>query len=118
MGQKLDNEYFTLKETAKLSRTAYATVKRNIESGKLPAYHIGRKYFIKKEDVEAYLRDKEEHRNIDGYTIKEIMDIIPLSYAFIIELIHSKKLEAIKVGRQYIIPKEKFDQFIKNNKIG
>ncbi|MGI5891238.1 MAG: helix-turn-helix domain-containing protein [Bacillota bacterium] len=117
MGQKLDNEYLTLKETAKLSGTAYATVKRNIESGKLPAYHIGRKYFIKKEDAEAYLKDKEKHNNIDGYTIKEIMEIIPLSYAFIIELIRLKKLEAVKVGRQYIIPKSSFEEFIKNNKI-
>ncbi|MGI6361252.1 MAG: helix-turn-helix domain-containing protein [Bacillota bacterium] len=114
----LMNDYLTLKEMAELSQTAYATVKRNIDNGKLPAYHIGRKYFIKKKDAQVYLENQEKTHNIDGYTVKELMQIIPLSYAFIIELIRSKKLEAVKVGRQYIVPKTSFEDFLENNKIG
>lgn len=114
----LKTEYLTLKQMAELSNSAYATVKRNIDRGNLPAYHIGRKYFIKTEDAQKYLEIQEQQQNIDGYTIKDLMDIIPLSYAFIIELIRTKKLEAVKVGRQYIISKENFIEFVKSNKIG
>ena len=116
MNGKDNSKYLTLKETAILTKTAYATVKRDIENGILSAYHIGRKYFVKKEDAEKYLEIKRPLKNIDGYTIQELMKIIPLSYAFIINLIQDKKLEAVKVGRRYIIPKDKFEAFIEERK--
>ncbi|MEG1500678.1 MAG: helix-turn-helix domain-containing protein [Clostridiales bacterium] len=114
--EKREGDYLTLKETAALADTPYAKVKRDIDKGILPAYHIGRKYFIKKDDLQPYKSLKEKLRQMEGYTIRQLMDIIPLSYAFIMGLIRDKKLEAVKVGRQYIILKESFDQYIADNK--
>lgn len=109
-------EYLTLKEMALLASMPYAKVKRDIETGELPAYHIGRKYFIKRADAQAYLEVKKSLQAIEGYTIKEIMEIIPLSYAFIMGLIREGKLEAVKVGRQYIVPTESFEAYVEANK--
>ena len=41
------NDYLTLKAVSELAAIPYARVKRDIEHAVLPAYHIGRKYFIK-----------------------------------------------------------------------
>jgi len=110
-------EYLPLKEAAQMAETAYATVKRDIENGILPAYSIGRKYFIRADDALVYQQRRQALKKIEGYTIRQLMEVIPLSYAFIMELVRSKKLEAVKVGRQYIIPKENFQKFIEQNKI-
>lgn len=48
----------------------------------------------------------------EGYTIKQIMEVLPLSYAFLIELIHSGKLRAYKCGRRYIIPQDALEEFL------
>ncbi len=109
-------EYLTLKETAFLAATPYAKVKRDIESGFLQAYHIGRKYFIKKEAAQDYAEKKSALLAVKGFTIREVMEIIPLSYAFIMGLIRNNKLEAIKVGRQYIIPHKSFYRYLEENK--
>lgn len=116
MNAQDNRKYLTLKETSLYTKTAYATVKRDIESGLLPAYHVGRKYFVREEDAEKYRELKSPLKNIEGYTIRELMAIIPLSYAFIINLIQDKKLPALKVGRRYIIPREEFLRFIEERK--
>lgn len=110
-------KYLTLKEISRLAGTPYATVKRDIESAILPAYKVGRKYFIRQEDAAAYSEKRRGLQAIEGYTIREIMQVIPLSYAFIIELIRDKKLPAVKVGRQYIISKQDFQQFLQDMKL-
>ena len=45
------------------------------------------------------------------------MSHIPLSYAFVMELIKSGKLQAVKVGRQYVIPKGEFERFMDHKKM-
>ena len=117
MAAKTSGKYLTLKEISQLTKTPYATIKRDIEAGVLPAYKVGRKYFIEKTDAKNYCQRREDLRSIDGYTIRQIMEIIPLSYAFTIELIREGKLPAVKVGRQYIIPKDKFSKFLEEMKL-
>ncbi|MDD2497587.1 MAG: helix-turn-helix domain-containing protein [Desulfitobacteriaceae bacterium] len=117
VNKKVEKEFFTLKEVAEAIGASYGTVKRDIDNGNLPAYRIGRKYFVGKQDVIDYRTDMGRRRNVNGYTIQELMEKIPLSYAFIVELIKSKKLEAVKVGRQYVIPYETFDNFMLKKKI-
>lgn len=112
-----EKEYYTLKEVAQKSNTGYGIVKRDIDRGKLSAYRVGRKYFIAKEEMERYLVKAQEKWDIEGYTIKEIMERIPLSYAFLMDLIKKEKLPAVKVGRQYIVPKNDFEKFMAEKKI-
>ena len=101
-----DKEYFTLKDVANRCGTSYGIVKRDIDKGILPAYRVGRKYFIAKEKW-----------GIEGYSIQDIMGRIPLSYAFVMDLIKTGKLPAVKVGRQYIVPKGEFEKFMENKKM-
>lgn len=117
INKNVEKEYYTLKEVAESIGASYGTVKRDIDNGNLPAYRVGRKYFVGKEDVVEYKDNMNQRRNVNGYTIQELMEKIPLSYAFIVELIKSKKLEAIKVGRQYVIPYESFDNFMERKKL-
>lgn len=114
---KIEKEFFTMKEVAERCGASYGIVKRDIDKGRLPAYRIGRKYFIAKDEMEKYVASVAEKRGIEGYTIQEIMQKIPLSYAFIMELIKSKKLPAVKVGRQYVVPKDEFENFLQNKKM-
>ena len=110
------SEYMTLKEAAAFSGTTYATIKRDIEKGVLAAYRIGHKYFINRRDLADYRGAGLLRQPADGYTIRQIMEMIPLSYAFIIDLIHKKKLPAVKYGRNYIINKQDFANFLEKNK--
>lgn len=99
-----------------MSGVSYGAVKRDIDHGNLPAYHIGRKYFVAREAAAVYTQAHPGNGHIEGYTIRQIMEKIPLSYAFLIEQVKSKKLPAVKVGRQYIVPYEAFDAFLAENK--
>ncbi len=114
---KIEKEFFTMKEVAEKCGASYGIVKRDIDKGRLPAYRIGRKYFIAKAEMENYINKVAEKKGIEGYTIQEIMGKIPLSYAFIMELIKGGKLPAVKVGRQYIVPKTEFEQFLEKKKM-
>ncbi len=114
---QIEKEFFTMKEVAERCGASYGIVKRDIDKGRLPAYRIGRKYFIAKDEMEKYIGMVAEKRGIEGYTIQEIMKKIPLSYAFIMELIKSGKLPAVKIGRQYIVPKTDFETFLQNKKM-
>jgi len=111
------SEYMTLKAVSELSSLPYARVKRDIDSAKLPAYHIGRKYFIKKSDAEKYVEAASAVNDIDGYAIADLLEIIPVSYAFVMGQIKSGKLNAVKKGRAYVIPKDDFAAYIEANKI-
>ncbi len=104
--------YLTLRETAELTGTAYATLRRDIDSGQLSAYKVGRKYFIAADAADRYAAQKRQLAAIDGYTIREILDILPLSYAYVIELIKNGRLTAVKRGRRYIVPKTALSGFL------
>ena len=111
------SDYITLKELAERAGCSYGMIKRDIDLGRLPAYRIGRKYFIKISETASYTETAQAKRDIEGYTIKQLMEILPLSYAFLVDLIKTGKLTAVKVGRQYIIPLASFENFMKENKI-
>lgn len=111
-----NSKYLTLKELSELADTPYATIKRDIDCGTLPAYKVGRKYFIAADEGAQYVAKKQELHQIEGYSIRQIMEILPLSYAFIIDLIKSGRLPAVKVGRRYIVPTADFENFIQQMK--
>lgn len=112
-----EKEFYTLKDVAERCGTSYGIVKRDIDKGILPAYRVGRKYFIAKDVMEHYVSETVMKWGMEGYTIQEIMSRIPLSYAFVMELIKSGKLSAVKVGRQYVIPKGEFEAFMEGKKM-
>ncbi len=113
----MEKKYLTLKETAAKTNTAYATIKRDIDNGVIAAYKVGRKYFIAAEDAEDYALARRELASISGYTIKELMEILPLSYAFIIEEIKKKNLRAVKCGRRFIIPEQELERYLEDAKL-
>lgn len=110
-------EYLTLKQAAEATGTSYATLRRDIENGVLPAYKVGRKYFITAAAAAVYGEHRRAVNAIDGYTIREIMEILPLSYAYIIELIKSDRLPAVKRGRNYIVAKTDLQKFIEQSQL-
>lgn len=112
-----EKEYLSLKEVSALAGTSYGTVKRDIDHGLLSAYHIGRKYFVPRDAAALYAETHQKQGVTEGYTIRQIMEKIPLSYAFLVDLVKTGKLPAVKVGRQYIIPYGAFDTFMAENKI-
>ena len=69
-------EYLTLKQAAQVSDTSYATLRRDIDNGILPAYKVGRKYFVTAADAAAYGEQRRAVAEIDGYTIRQIMEIL------------------------------------------
>ena len=111
-GAKEEGKYITLKQAAALSHVAYAKLRRDIENGKLPAFRAGRKYFLDAEEVAAYARAAAVGRAAEGYTVRQVMQILPLSYAFLIEMIHDGRLQAVKRGRSYIIPRPALEAFL------
>ena len=117
MNTSKEGAYYSLKKVAELSGASYGTVKRDIDNGRLSAYRIGRKYFVAQETAQYYRDHVRSNQQVKGYTIQQLMAKIPLSYAFLMDLIKTKKLVAVKVGRQYIIPYEVFHAFMEENKI-
>ena len=110
-------KYLSLKETAEMTHTAYATVRRDLDSGRLSGYKVGRKYFIAMADAEEYAAARRRKAEIEGYTVKELMNLLPLSYAFIIEEIRSGRLKACKCGRRFIITEEALADYLKKARI-
>lgn len=49
-------QYYTIKEVAKLLKVAYLTVYRWIQSGKLTAYKAGKQYRIEKTDLKEFMQ--------------------------------------------------------------
>lgn len=48
-------EFYTIKEVSELFKVAYLTVYRWIKQGKLNAFRVGKKYMIKKSDIDALI---------------------------------------------------------------
>lgn len=110
-------EYLSVREVAELSGFSYGTVRRAIESGSLAAYRIGRKFFIERQAAEDYCRRQHGSRDIEGYTIRELMERLSLSYAFLSGLIKSGELPSVRVGRQYIVTEEAFEEFMERRRL-
>ena len=110
----IDQAYLSLKQAAQEFALSYTTLRRDVERGLLPAFRTGRKYFVSRADAAAYAERYRSSRlpEQEGYSIKQLMEMLPLSYAFLIELIHSGQLSAIKCGRRYIVSPEALEQFL------
>ena len=57
------DEYLTTKEIASIIKVNVLTVRRWIDSGKLPATFLGKEYRIKKSDFEQFLKKREVNKN-------------------------------------------------------
>ena len=103
--------YLTLKQAAEECGVTYAALRREIEKGALPACRVGRKYFVSAAAAEQW---RSSRRTLSGkcYTVRQVMEILPLSYAFVIELIRRGELAAVKQGRQYLIAESELERFI------
>lgn len=110
-------EYLSPAEVAKLAGVSYGTVKRALELGELAAYRIGRRFFVEKTTAEEFALHKGSHARDDGYTIRQLMSKLSLSYAYISELVKSGELKSHKVGRQYIISEQDFQEFMQTKKL-
>lgn len=53
------DEYLTTKETSSLLKVNVLTVRRWIDSGKLPATFLGKEYRIKKTDFDKFMKERE-----------------------------------------------------------
>ncbi|MEE0776462.1 MAG: excisionase family DNA-binding protein, partial [Bacillota bacterium] len=65
-----DKEYFTLKDVASRCGTSYGIVKRDIDKGVLPAYRVGRKYFIAKDEMSEYVAKAAEKWGISTRRVR------------------------------------------------
>ena len=110
-------EYLSPAEVAKLAGVSYGTVKRALELGELAAYRIGRRFFVEKSTAEGFALRKGSDAVAAGYTIKQLMSKLSLSYAYISELVKSGELKSHKVGRQYIITEQDFQEFMQTKKL-
>jgi len=50
-----DEQYYTIKEVAKMLKVAYLTVYRWIQSGRLIAYKVGKQYRVKGVDLDKFI---------------------------------------------------------------
>ena len=107
----MTDTYLTLKQAAEECGVTYAALRREIEKGTVPACRVGRKYFVSAAAAAAF---KDSRRTPEGecYTVRQVMEILPLSYAFVIELIRRGELKAVKSGRQYLIGQSELERFI------
>ena len=110
-------QYLTIREVSEQSGLSYAAVKREVDGGRLPAHRIGRKYLLPKAAAEEFISRSIAAQAVDGYSINELMQRLPLSYAFIIGLIHSGELAAVKRGRRYVVPKEELERFLHSSRL-
>jgi excisionase family DNA binding protein len=112
-----DKEYFSVREVAEMSGFSYGTVKRAIEMGSLAAYRIGRRFFIDKATAAEFCQEHKNRRSAEGYTLRELMGKLSLSYAYLTELVKSGELKSSRVGRQYIVSEEDFRDFMEKNRL-
>lgn len=51
----INEQYYTIKEVAKMLKVAYLTVYRWIRAGKLNSNKAGKQYRVKKEDLDRFI---------------------------------------------------------------
>ena len=74
--EKSEKEFYTVKEIAANSGLSYGTIKRSIDHGDLPAYRIGRKYFIDKSAGDRFCKENYTSGQVEGYTLS-LIHILP-----------------------------------------
>ena len=57
---ELPQEFYTVKELAKLLRVTEMTIYRLVKRGEIATYHIGRVMRFRRDDIEGFL---EKHRS-------------------------------------------------------
>lgn len=50
---KLDDKFYTIDEISEILKVHHTTIRRAIKEGRLKAFRIGKKWLIKKEDIES-----------------------------------------------------------------
>ena len=73
---------FTLKDVANRWGFSYGIVKRDIDKGILPAYRVGRKYFIAKDEMSEYVAKAAEKWGNRRLPIQDIMGAHPIELRF------------------------------------
>ena len=58
---ELPQEFYTVKELAKLLRVTEMTIYRLVKRGELAAYHIGRAMRFRRGDIEAFLQERRSN---------------------------------------------------------
>ncbi len=111
-GNDTARDYLSPAEVAKAAGVSYGTVKRAIDLGEVAAYRIGRRFFIEREQAEEFCRRRAEGGGADGYTIRQLMAKLSLSYAYISELVKSGELKSSRVGRKYVVSEADFQAFM------
>ncbi len=48
------------------------------------------------------------------YTVSEVAEMLSLGNCKIYDLIHEKKIPSIKVGRKFIIPKKRLEEWLES----
>ena len=110
-------EYLSPAEVAAMCGLSYGTVKRAIDLGELSAYRIGRRFFIGREQAAAFADARLRGAPAGGYTIRQLMEKLSLSYAYVSRLVKSGELPGRRVGRQYIISSEDFEAFMQSKRL-
>jgi len=49
------------------------------------------------------------------YTVKELTQVLPLSYFSILEYLKKGRIKGIKIGRKYFVTEENLEKFIGGN---
>lgn len=111
-GGETQRDYLSPAEVAKAAGVSYGTVKRAIDLGEISAYRIGRRFFIERGQAEEFCRKRAEGGGADGYTIRQLMAKLSLSYAYISELVKSGELKSRRVGRKYVVSEADFQAFM------
>lgn len=112
VGAQTARDYLSPAEVAAAAGVSYGTVKRAIDLGALAAYRIGRRFFIERGQAEEFCRQRAAGGNAEGYTIRQLMAKLSLSYAYISELVKSGELKGRRVGRKYIVSEADFQAFM------
>ena len=64
---------------------------------------------------------KKEYKSYDDLPVfispKELAEILGIDLSNIYELLHQKTIPHVKIGSRYVIPKDDFLRWIKENKI-
>ena len=66
MGTMVQSEILKVKEVAAALRVHNKTIRRWIRAGSLPASRVGKSYYIRSEDLQAFLVSGIKQRGKDG----------------------------------------------------
>ena len=56
-------------------------------------------------------------KNNQFYTVEQVTELLQVHWQTILNYIKSGKLQAVKLGKGYRIPKEAFDKFVRENAV-